>query len=578
MCQLATVTLITKRVVRYMVGRNRSGLGQLGHAVDLDPRPLRQCRHLHTGPRRGDPRSEGFGIDLVHSRKVGQVDQKHRGAHHVLGRAASCRQHRGEIGQHLPGLRFHIPPPHHQAGGWIEGDLARAEQQSACFHSLVVGPDGSRGKGRLDRLGEGNHGKGRCKVQPNGVVITRIQEPPGSSALIHDLANAPQLPWSEAPHRDQVRLENVWHRYDGSSAASAPGRRAEASWTLEAINFQLLPGELVGLLGPSGCGKTTLLRLVAGFERPVRGRILIQGQEVAGPGRWLAPERRGVGMVFQDYALFPHLDAWSNTCFGLKRHQDRSRARWLLELLGLKGLEHRYPHELSGGQRQRLALARALTPGPSLLLLDEPFSNLDVEVRLRLRSELPAVLSRCGASGVIVTHDPEEALAICDRVAVLQAGRIHQCASPRELVSRPASAFVGRFVLQGNLLPARWEGGRLSTPLGWLQLAQPQLAMEQQGKPGELEVLLDPTALELSADPDGDAWVMGREFLGRDWLIQVHLEQAGAPPLMLRLRLPLDQEFSRGQRCRLRIRPAHSALLFPAGLPVVAVPDAEEHP
>ena len=378
---------------------------------------------------------------------------------------------------------------------------------------------------------------------------------------------APSLeaPWSEAPHRDPVRLENVWHRYG-----------AGAGWTLEAIRFQLHPGELVGLLGPSGCGKTTLLRLVAGFERPSQGRILIAGTEVAGPGHWLAPERRGVGMVFQDYALFPHLDAWSNTCFGLKPRQDRSRAGWLLELLGLKGLERRYPHELSGGQRQRLALARALAPGPSVLLLDEPFSNLDVDVRLRLRSELPGVLSRCGASGVIVTHDPEEALAICDRVAVLEAGRIHQCASPRELVSRPASAFVGRFVLQGNLVPARWQGHRLITPLGELEPCEPHAGgqpgrAEASGSCGPAEVLLDPTALELIAHPNGTAWVMGREFLGREWLIQVHLEVPSAAPLKLRLRLPLAQEVSHGQRCRVRLRPGQTALLFPERLRVVGV-------
>ena len=278
-------------------------------------------------------------------------------------------------------------------------------------------------------------------------------------------------------------------------------------------------------------------------------------------------------MVFQDYALFPHLDAWRNACFGLRRGQDTSRASWLLELLGLKGLEQRYPHELSGGQRQRLALARALAPGPSLVLLDEPFSNLDVEARLRLRSELPAVLLRCGASGVIVTHDPEEALAICDRVAVMEAGRIHQCASPRELVSSPASAFVGRFVLQGNLLPASWEGQRLRTPLGWLEPAQPPTApwvgLSAEDPGDGPEVLLDPTALELIADPNGEAWVMGREFLGREWLIQVHLEQASSPPLKLRLRLPLDQDFSRGQRCRVRIRPGQSAVLFPDRLRVV---------
>jgi iron(III) transport system ATP-binding protein len=319
----------------------------------------------------------------------------------------------------------------------------------------------------------------------------------------------PELPPQDLPPRLQVELSGLWHRYRGAAS--------HGEWTLRAIDFQLRQGELVGLLGPSGCGKTTLLRLIAGFERPERGVVRIGGQEVAGSHRWLPPERRGVGMVFQDYALFPHLDAWRNACFGLKRGQDTSRAAWLLELLGLKGLEKRYPHELSGGQRQRLALARALAPGCSLVLLDEPFSNLDVEVRLRLRAELPGVLARCGASGLIVTHDPEEALAICDRVAVLEAGHLHQCASPQEMVARPATGFVGRFVLQGNLLPAQWQASRLATPLGWLEpLSTGPLPPVDPSQP--LEVLVSPLGLELQADEGGAAWVLGREFLGREWL------------------------------------------------------------
>ena len=245
-----------------------------------------------------------------------------------------------------------------------------------------------------------------------------------------------------------VELDGLWHRYGGSDEA----------WTLKDINLQLKTGELVGLLGPSGCGKTTLLRLIAGFEHPSQGVVRLHGNDVASSRLSLAPERRGVGMVFQDYALFPHLNAWDNTCFGLRRGQDTSRASWLLELLGLIDLKRRYPHELSGGQRQRLALARALAPAPSVLLLDEPFSNLDVEVRLRLRSELPGVLSACGASGLLVTHDPEEALAICGRVAILRDGHLHQCATPRELVEVPATPFVGRFVLQRNVLPV-WRDG-----------------------------------------------------------------------------------------------------------------------
>lgn len=375
---------------------------------------------------------------------------------------------------------------------------------------------------------------------------------------------SPLLDPAGPPSPPTVELRDLWHRYGGSGRGVA--------WTLEAIEFQLGSGELVGLLGPSGCGKSTLLRLIAGFERPDRGGVRIDGREVAGPHHWVPPERRGVGMVFQDYALFPHLDAWDNTCFGLRPRQDRSRAAWLLELLGLRGLENRYPHELSGGQRQRLALARALAPGPSLVLLDEPFSNLDVEVRTRLRGELPAVLQRCGASGLIVTHDPEEALAICDRVAVLQGGHLHQCASPRELVDHPATAFVGRFALQGNLLAARREGQRIVTALGALEpLAREDAdgasAVPMAAEGEELEVFVRPTGFELQAEASGGAQVVGREFLGREWLYQVE----GADQ-RLRLRLPLDQEFARGQRVRLGLRPDVPALLFPDRLPLKALP------
>jgi iron(III) transport system ATP-binding protein len=370
---------------------------------------------------------------------------------------------------------------------------------------------------------------------------------------------------NNAPH---LQLRDVWHRY-GASDGNANG--GNGGWTLRQIDLTLQRGELVGLLGPSGCGKTTLLRLVAGFERPQRGSVWMGGRQVAGHQQWLPAERRGVGMVFQDYALFPHLDAWQNACFGLRRGHDLNRVRWLLELLGLEGLERRYPHELSGGQRQRLALARALAPQPEVVLLDEPFSNLDVEVRLRLRSELPRVLSSVGASGLIVTHDPEEALAICDRVAVLGDGVVHQIAPPRQLVQQPATAFVGRFLLQANLLSASLENGQLLTPLGIIAAGQWRWAGEGQhgdgvsvaGQPlaGQpLEVMLRQEDLQLESQPQGEWQLVGREFLGSAWLAL--LECRGQ---RLRLKLPLDQPCELGMSCRVTVRQQAVATLFGSG-------------
>ena len=352
-----------------------------------------------------------------------------------------------------------------------------------------------------------------------------------------------------------VELCGLWHRYNENVD----------EWTLRGIDLKLADGELVGLLGPSGCGKTTLLRLIAGFERPVRGEVHLQQRLVAGAGRWLPPERRGVGMVFQDYALFPHLNAWQNACFGLRQGQDDSRAQWLLELLGLKGLEQRYPHQLSGGQKQRLALVRALASAPMVVLMYEPFSNLDVEVRLRLRSELSSVLQVCGASGLIVTHDPGEALAICDRVAVMRDGVLHQCAPPRTLVEDPATPFVGRFVLQGNLLPLQdRRDGQLQCLLGALQSENSELAPPAPEPSSTL--LVDPSSIALLPDDRGEACVMGREFLGQSWLVRIQQGNCN-----LRVICGLEHDLPRGTRCQLRFRPGARVTLFPQRIKLRAI-------
>jgi len=310
----------------------------------------------------------------------------------------------------------------------------------------------------------------------------------------------------EAGPGAHVRIEDLWYRY--------PGRDVSA-WTLQGIDLALVAGELVGLLGPSGCGKTTLLRLIAGFERPGRGSIRIGGQQVAGPDRLLPPERRGVGMVFQDDALFPHLDAWRNACFGLRRGQDTARVAWLLDLLGLAGLERRYPHELSGGQRQRLAMARALAPSPSVVLLDEPFSNLDAAMRVQMRQEVRQLLRQTNTAAILVTHDQEEAMVMADRLAVMERGKLVQIGSADAIYRQPATAFVACFLGQANVLEGQAHGEHVHTILGSLPLLEPA--------EGYTQVAVRPEQIRLVADPAAEATVEVREFRGHNQLYRVRL-------------------------------------------------------
>ena len=247
----------------------------------------------------------------------------------------------------------------------------------------------------------------------------------------------------------QLELSGVVQRYGSHTVVNGVDCRIES-------------GRIACLLGPSGCGKTTLLRCIAGFEEIAGGEIRLRGAVVSRPGQRLAPEKRRIGMVFQDYALFPHLTVDENVAFGLGGQPEAEadlRVRQLLATVGLHGQGDKYPHELSGGQQQRVALARALAPRPELILLDEPFSNLDVGLRERLSLEVREILKREGSTAILVTHDQHEAFAMADEIGVMHQGRIQQWDVPYNLYHRPANRFVADFIGQGVLLPGVVAGG-----------------------------------------------------------------------------------------------------------------------
>jgi iron(III) transport system ATP-binding protein len=300
-----------------------------------------------------------------------------------------------------------------------------------------------------------------------------------------------------------IRLEGVTKRFGETVAVH------EASLCVDR-------GETVAVLGPSGCGKTTLLRLIAGFERPDAGTVEVAGRLVAGAGAWVPPERRRIGMVFQDYALFPHLTVVENVGFGLPRRLRSERVSELLELVGLEGLGARYPHELSGGEQQRVALARALAPSPELVLLDEPWSSLDGSLREALRTEVTEIVRPLGVTLVLVTHDREEAFSLADRIALVRAGTVVQEGTPEDLYFEPASRWAAEFVGAGNVLTGPVVDGRVQTPLGRFPLDGAPAAREAR-------ILVRPELLELAPDPAGEAEVVAREFRGHDVFYRVRL-------------------------------------------------------
>lgn len=312
------------------------------------------------------------------------------------------------------------------------------------------------------------------------------------------------------------------------------------------LTLGLAPGDFHALLGPSGCGKTTSLRLIAGLEAPTSGSISLHGRPVAGQDVWVAPHKRRVGLVFQDYALFPHMDVGRNIAYGLSgsRAQNQARVAEVLTLVGLTGLEHRMPHELSGGQQQRVALARALAPEPTLLLLDEPFSNLDASLRWQVREDVRRIVKDTGVTTVLVTHDQAEAFSLADQVSVMLEGAIQQTADPATLYTQPATPQIARFVGEANLLPGQAHGPVVDCSLGQLPLQAPH--------DGPVEVLIRPEDVQLAlADEAPNAEVVAISYFGHDQLITLRLDGATQP---LQARADNQLAVQRGQRVRASVQ------------------------
>ncbi|MEX0831472.1 MAG: ABC transporter ATP-binding protein [Nitriliruptoraceae bacterium] len=318
-------------------------------------------------------------------------------------------------------------------------------------------------------------------------------------------------------------------------------KRFGSTVAVDGVDLDVMRGSLTSLLGPSGCGKTTMLRMIAGLLSPDAGTISIDGTVVADDHTAVPAESRRLGLVFQDYALFPHLNVGRNVGFGLtnlSRRDRHKRVHEALELVGLSLLDARLPSELSGGQQQRVALARALAPRPDLILLDEPFSNLDAAMRATVREEVRAILRAADATAIFVTHDQEEALSLTDTVAVMSEGKLHQIAAPHTLYTRPATRFVAQFVGEADVLPGQRAGRFLvDTPIGRLPTAGPVTTQQ-------VDVVIRPEALRLSRDVSGPASVIGLSYFGHDQLVDVELE--GGHRLRARRGPRIDLE--RGQR------------------------------
>lgn len=324
-----------------------------------------------------------------------------------------------------------------------------------------------------------------------------------------------------------VRLENVSRRF-GITAA------------VRDLSLHIRRGDAVSLVGHSGCGKSTLLRMIAGVEIPESGRIFLEGREVASSATFVEPEARGVGFVFQDYALFPHLTVRDNVLFGLKRLQKgeaAARAEEMLSKVGIEHLTHRYPHTLSGGEQQRVALARALAPRPSIVLMDEPFSNLDQGLRGKVRSDTLSLLRALGTTVIIVTHDPQEALSVGDQVVLMRAGEIVQSGSAYDLHDRPTNAYAAEFFCASSKVPGVYRGG-------WIETAIGNFAYRLDRPPASsVTVYIRPHAVALSPGSGIRARIENRVLHGEFEQITLKVDGLEVPLKARALeRLPVDAE------------------------------------
>ncbi|MBM3934379.1 MAG: ABC transporter ATP-binding protein [SAR202 cluster bacterium] len=344
-------------------------------------------------------------------------------------------------------------------------------------------------------------------------------------------------------HGPILSVEGLTKRFRGGTLPAVSG-----------LSLTMGAGETLALMGPSGSGKTTTLRLIAGFETPYEGKVSIAGRIVAVPGLSVPTEQRGLGMMFQQFALFPHLTVEQNVAYGLAglpREEKARRVEEELRVVGMDDFKKRYPRQLSGGQQQRVALARALAPRPVVMLMDEPFGSLDARMRTEMRRDVKAVLRQTNTTTILVTHDKDEAFTLADRVLVMKDGVMQQLDTPDNIYHRPANRFVAEFAGMADFVAARFEDGAVSTEVGLFSYQGPR-------PDGPFDLLLRPDTVEVTSYPNGDCAITGREFKGAINLYSVRLPSGKT----IWSAMPSQQVHRVGERVKVRAKP-NSIVLFP---------------